>query len=90
MSTKFNVCIARKYKDNSGKERTHFWGVGKAFTFSRQNGGDGINIKLYSRTLMSDEFVLFEDKGEERLVDAVRNRDNKQELDTPGDDDIPF
>lgn len=89
-SEKFNVCIARKYQDRSGVEKTHFWPVGKAFLNTRPDGSKMINITLYSRTLMVDEYVLFEDKGQERLAQALRDRPNQQELDTPEDDDIPF
>ena len=87
---KYNVVIARKYVDRSGAEKTHYWNVGKAFSFQKPDGGKGLNVKLYSRTLMVDEFVLFEDRGEERLTDAVRNRPNQQPHDDLADDDIPF
>jgi hypothetical protein len=89
-SEKFNVCIARKYDDGRGAEKTHFWPVGKAFLNTRPDGSRTINVKLYSRTLMVDEYVLFEDKGQERIAQALRDRPNQQELDTPEDDDIPF
>lgn len=87
---KFNVCIARKYHDRGGAEKTHFWTVGKAFINTRPDGTRVINVSLWSRTLMVDELVLFEDKGHERLAQALRDRPNQQELDTPEDDDIPF
>lgn len=89
---KFNVCIARKYHDRQGKEKTHFWPVGKAFINTRPDGSRIINVNLYSRTLMVDEFVMFEDKGEDRFLQAYRERPNQQPLDTPeeGEDDIPF
>jgi hypothetical protein len=89
-SVKFNVCIARKYQDRTGAEKTHFWGVGKAFLNQKPDGKKVINIQLYSRTLMVDELVLFEDNGEERLAQAVRERPNQQALDDVDDDDIPF
>jgi hypothetical protein len=87
---RYNVCVARKYRDNQGKEKTHFWTVGKAFIFERQDGSKGINVELWSRTLMVDSLVLFEDKGAERIAQAVKDRPNQQEDDTPNDDDIPF
>ncbi len=88
---RYNVCIARKYTDrSSGAEKTHFWNVGKAFASTTQQGKKVINVSLYSRTLMTDEFVLFEDTGEGRLADSIRNRPNQQAADTPDDDDIPF
>lgn len=90
LPTKFNICIARKYQDRTGAEKTHFWTVGKAFSFQKPDGSTGINLKLYSRTLMVDEYVLFEDRGEERLTQALKDRPNQQALDTPDDDDIPF
>jgi hypothetical protein len=86
---KYNVCVVRKF-DAAGVEKTHYWTVGKAFSFETREGKKGINIKLYSRTLMVDEYVLFEDNGEARLVDALKNRPNQQEHDTPDDSDIPF
>ena len=88
-SLKFNVCIARKYQDRTGAEKTHYWGVGKAF-LNEKDGKKIISVQLYSRTLMVDELVMFEDKGEERLAQALRDRPNQQPLDTPDDDDIPF
>lgn len=89
-TTKYNVCVARKYNDrSSGTEKTHFWSVGKAFSFETAAGRKGINVNLYSKTIGVDEFVLFEDKGEERLAQAVRDRPNQQARDD-GDDDIPF
>lgn len=89
-SIKYNVCLVRKYLDRTGSEKQHFWTVGKAFEFQKPDGTKGVNVKLYSRTLMTDEFVLFEDKGEERMADALKNRPNQQAHDTPDDDDIPF
>lgn len=86
----YNVCVARDYVDGAGNKRVHFWTVGKAYPFEKQDGGKGINVKLWSRTLMTDEFVLFEDKGAERMAQAIRDRPNQQEVDTPDDDDIPF
>lgn len=92
MSTlsKFNVCIVRKYHDRSGLERNHYWTVGKAYEFARQDGSTGITVKLYSRTLMVEEFVLFKDRGEDKVAEALKNRPNQQEHDTPDDTDIPF
>ncbi len=78
---KYSVCIARKYKDRNGKEQIHFWNVGKAFDFTTQSGKPGVSVKLYSRTLMTDELVLFLD-DEEQPKNAVSE--------PPGDDDIPF
>lgn len=89
--TRYNVCVARKYTDNSsGAEKTHFWSVGKAFATEKHDGKKMIKVVLYSRTLMVDELLLFEDDGAERLAEAVRNRPNQQAVDTPDDDDIPF
>lgn len=88
---KYNVCIVRKYTDRaSSAEKTHYWTVGKAFTFEKNDGSQGVSVKLYSRTLMVDEFVLFEDRGEERLAEALKNRPNRQPDDDMDDDDIPF
>ncbi len=89
-NTKYNICIARKYMDRSGAEKTHFWNVGKAYTFQTNSGKNGINIHLYSRTLMVDELVMFEDTGEERVAQALKDRPNQQPLDDLDDDDIPF
>jgi hypothetical protein len=81
---KYNVCLVRKYKDNNQKERQHFWQVGKAFSFRSSDDREGITIKLFSRTLMTDEFVLFEDTEENK------NRP-KTAVDGEIDDDaIPF
>lgn len=77
----YNVYIARKYKSGN-QERTHYWNVGKAFTFTTREGKEGLNIKLYSRTLMTDEFVAF--------IDEEKDEKPKNAADTPEDDDIPF
>ena len=88
---RYNVCVARKYTDRgSGAEKTHFWNVGKAFASEKPDGKKMIKVTLYSRTLMVDELLLFEDTGEGRLADSIRNRPNQQAADTPDDDDIPF
>ncbi len=86
----YNVCVAREYIDGSGSKKTHFWNVGKAYPFENANGKKGVTVKLWSRTLMVDELVLFEDTGADRVARAVQERPNQQDDDTPDDADIPF
>ncbi len=81
-STRFDVCVPRKYRDNSGAERTHFWAVGTGFGFERQTAEGttrGVSVKLYSKLLVTDQLVLFEREPEQPSSSAP-----------PPEDDIPF
>lgn len=75
MSKRYDVTIPRTYRDSSGKEQTHFWLVGSAFPLKNR---DGLSIKLYSRMLLSDQYVVFAREEEEDAAAA------------PPDDQIPF
>ena len=72
---KYSVCIPRPYTTRGGEQKTHFWHVGTAFPLRER---DGLSVKLYSKMLLTDQFVLF---AEEQDAPAVA---------PPPDDDIPF
>lgn len=72
---RYDVTIPRTYKDSSGNEKTHFWAVGTAFPLKER---DGFTIKLYSRMLITDEYVVFAREEEESSAQP------------PPDDDVPF
>lgn len=55
MANRYNVTIPRTYTVN-GVKKTHFWQVGTAFPLKEH---DGFSIKLHSRMLLTDEYVLF-------------------------------
>lgn len=71
----YDVTIPRRYRAADGTEKTHFWGVGTAFPLRER---DGITIKLYSKMLLTDQFVLFAREEEEKSSAP------------PPEDDIPF
>lgn len=79
--TRFTVCIPRKYRDNAGNEKTHFWQVGTGFGFESRSGSDdatrGVSVKLYSKMLLTDSLVLFEQEPEAPSS-------------APPDDNLPF
>jgi hypothetical protein len=73
---RYDVTIPRTYKDGSGKERTHFWAVGTAFPLKER---DGFTIKLYSKMLITDEYVVF-----------LREEEESSGAPPPDDDHLPF
>jgi len=78
----FDVCIPRKYRDASNNERTHFWQVGTGFGFENQTANGvsrGVSLKLYSKMLVTDQYVLFEREQEESSSNPP-----------PPDDGVPF
>jgi hypothetical protein len=72
---RYDVTIPRAYKDSNGTERTHFWLVGSAFPLREH---EGLSVKLYSRMLLSDQFVIFR-----------RDEDESEKPPAPKDD-LPF
>ena len=77
----YDVCIPRKYQAN-GTERTHFWQVGTGFGFENQTANGvarGVSVKLYSKMLVTDQYVLFEREQEDSASNAP-----------PPDDGTPF
>lgn len=74
MPKRYDVTIPRTYKDANNNEKTHFWHVGSAFPLREK---DGFTIKLYSRMLLSDQFVVFA-------------REEKEQTAAEPDDDLPF
>ena len=78
--TRYSVCIPRKYRDNAGAEKTHFWQVGTGFGFEARSadGAEGVSVKLYSKMLLTDQLVLF--KQEPEAPSSA----------PPDDDQIPF
>lgn len=74
---KYNVTIPRTYKDAGGNQKTHFWHVGTAFPLKER---EGFSVKLYSKMLLTDQFVIFPHEPEE----------NGNSSEVPPEDDIPF
>lgn len=73
----YDVTIPRVYKDRStGQDKTHFWQVGTGFALRER---EGISVKLYSKMLLTDQFVIFA-RDEEEPAGAT----------PPPPDDIPF
>lgn len=80
--TRYDVCLPRKYRDSAGNERTHFWSVGTGFGFERQSADGvtrGVSVKLHSKMLVTDQYVLFE-----------REPDEPTSKEPPPDDSVPF
>jgi hypothetical protein len=75
MAKIYDVTIPRTYKDSNGKEKTHFWNVGTAFPLRER---EGFSIKLYSKMLLSDQYVVF-----------LRDEDESTPA-PPPDDGLPF
>jgi hypothetical protein len=82
MAKHYNVCAPRKYKNNQGEEKTHFWPVGKMFPMQDR---DGFKIQLYTRVLPTDELLMFPSE-------PMANRTPKSAVEGENipDDDIPF
>jgi hypothetical protein len=76
MAKRYSVTIPRPYKDANGNEKTHFWHVGTAFPLRER---DGLSVKLYSKMLVTDQFVLFADE-EDQPASAPEEKP----------DDLPF
>ena len=74
---RYNVTVPRTYKDGHGNQKTHFWHVGTAFPLKER---DGLSIKLYSKMIVTDQFVLFAEEPEE----------NGSSEPLPDDDNLPF
>jgi hypothetical protein len=61
MAQRYSVTIPRPYTDSQGHQKTHFWHVGTAFPLKER---DGFSVKLYSKMLVTDQFVIFADEDE--------------------------
>lgn len=75
MAKIYDVTIPRRYQDAAGNEKTHFWQVGTMFPLREK---EGFSIKLNSKMLLTDQYVVF-----------VRETDESKS-DAPPNDDIPF
>lgn len=75
---KYSVCIPRPYTTRGGEQKTHFWHVGTGFSLRERSG---VTVKLFSKMLLTDQFVLFEDEPEDTPAGSAA---------PPPDDDIPF
>ena len=80
MANRYDVTVPRKYRDAAGNERTHFWLVGTGFGFEARGdeGAEGVSVKLYSKMIVTDQFVLFKREPE------------SQQNEPPPDDGMPF
>lgn len=77
MAKVYDVTVPRPYRDASGNEKTHFWQVGTAFPLKET---DGFSIKLFSKMIVTDRFVVF--ARDEQEQPAAKPADP--------DDDLPF